>query len=153
MTIARADFASLFEEIWTGVGLSAPVAEPEATLAREGAVTLTGQVGLAGEWSGAVLVEMSEALAITMAAAMFGLEADELEEDDVTDAVGELANMLAGKVKARLGIPTSLSLPSVTAGDGYRVWVQGSKVVCELLLRCGDEIAAVRLLEGTTGQG
>jgi chemotaxis protein CheX len=151
MGITTEAFGRLFADIWTtAVGLPStdvPAAAGEVA----GTVMHTGQVQLTGGWSGAVLIELSDALAGTAAGQMFGLTPDELSPDDVADAVGELANMLGGNVKAHLGASCDLSLPSVTVGDGYRVSVSRSKVVCELRRRCGGETVVVRLLEGTTG--
>jgi chemotaxis protein CheX len=48
--------------------------------------------------------------------------ADEVTETEMVDAVGELANMVAGAAKARLeAFELSVSLPSVITGKAHTV--------------------------------
>jgi len=45
---------------------------------------------------------------------------DELEAEDVDDALGELANVVGGNVKAALPGPSTLGLPQVGEAPGVR---------------------------------
>lgn len=68
-------------------------------------------VNIHGRWSGTVLLRCSEFLARHWAASMLGIETADVEHEDIADALGELANILAGNLKRilpggqRLGLP------------------------------------------------
>lgn len=78
-------------------------------------------VGLAGSYNGLVSLHMPSSLALTATSSMLGLEVNELD-DDVNDAMGEIANMIAGSFKQHLskgGMDVHLSTPSVVYGKEY----------------------------------
>ncbi len=84
---------------------------------------VTAMVGLAGTYNGLVCIHapLRQALAITMG--MLGMEVREFN-DDVRDALGEIANMIAGSFKQHLsrgGADIRLSTPSVITGKEYMV--------------------------------
>lgn len=74
---------------------------------------LSAALRLSGAWSGAVLLQCPEGHAAAAAAAMFAREPAQLSDGDARDAVGELANIVAGNIKSLLPAPCELSLPSV----------------------------------------
>ena len=78
------------------------------------AATLHAFVGVQGAWSGQVLLELTEATAVEVCQEM--LQATEVTDADVTDAVGELVNMVGGNVKSLMSSPSSLGLPMVMHG-------------------------------------
>src|SRR5664280_3359955 len=59
---------------------------------------LTAMVGLAGTYNGLVSVHIPWPLAISFTSLMLGMEVTEID-DDVNDAMGEIANMIAGSFK------------------------------------------------------
>lgn len=84
---------------------------------------LTAMVGLAGVYNGLVSVHIPWPLAISFTALMLGMEVSEID-DDVNDAMGEVANMVAGSFKQHLskgGSDIQLSIPSVVNGADYNV--------------------------------
>ncbi|MEO2045676.1 MAG: chemotaxis protein CheX [Pirellulales bacterium] len=82
---------------------------------------VSGVIGLTGKAVGTVVINLSEDVAIKAASAMLMMEIQELN-DDVTDAVGELANMVAGQAKADLAeFDMSVSLPNVITGAGHEI--------------------------------
>jgi len=89
-------------------------------------------IQITGGWEGAVTIECTVELARSMAEDMFGMEPGEAADDEVFDALGELANVVGGNVKALLDGSADLSLPAVTTGVDYRVVVPGSKETCQL---------------------
>jgi CheY-specific phosphatase CheX len=89
--------------------------------------SMTGLVTIAGGWSGAVQVQCSQAAAEAFAAAMFAV--DEVDADEVRDAMAELTNMTGGGMKNLLPEGCQLGIPTVTAGVGYRVDVPRTVVV------------------------
>jgi chemotaxis protein CheX len=73
-------------------------------------------IGISGDVSGCVVVTLSKKTALQLASALLGDQIQELD-DDCIDAIGEIANMVAGSAKA--GFPdenTSLSVPTVVIG-------------------------------------
>lgn len=84
---------------------------------------LTAMVGLAGTYNGLVSVHLPWPLAISFTSLMLGMEVTEID-DDVNDAMGEIANMIAGSFKQHLskgGSDIQLSTPSVVNGSDYMV--------------------------------
>jgi len=84
---------------------------------------LTAMVGLAGTYNGLVSVHVPWPLAISFTSLMLGMEVTEID-DDVNDAMGEIANMVAGSFKQHLskgGSDIQLSTPSVVNGSDYLV--------------------------------
>lgn len=85
------------------------------------------------------------ALATTLTTAMFQT-GDEPCPDDIRDALGELANMLAGNVKALLPEPCAISLPAVAFGPDHHVSVVGTSPVATVAFTCAGERLFVTLL-------
>lgn len=77
---------------------------------------VTATVRILGAWRGCVVLTTPEPLARAAAAAMLGVRTEQLSRADVADAVGELANVVAGNLKSLLPAPSTLSLPAVAAG-------------------------------------
>jgi len=85
--------------------------------------SITGMVGFAGTYSGVISIHCPVALALKITSNMLGMECDEVNED-LNDAIGEIANMLGGSVKQVLskgGLDVKLSIPTVIAGEDYTV--------------------------------
>jgi chemotaxis protein CheX len=95
--------------------------EPSDQLANPLFSIVTGMVGLAGTHRGILAIHTPYDLAKTITANFLGIEVEEID-NDVKDAIGELANMIGGSVKSILsqnGKDISLSLPSVISGAEY----------------------------------
>jgi chemotaxis protein CheX len=69
-------------------------------------------VEIHGDWTGTVTLEMTPETAETAARTMLLL--DSVAEEDVTDALGELVNMIGGNIKSLLPSGSTLGLPRVT---------------------------------------
>jgi len=98
--------------------------------------TLAGYVLIAGGWNGAVCVHCSARLGRLLAARMFGGDPQLISVDQTQDALGEVANMIAGQVKALSPQGAVLSLPAVVWGTDYRVRVPGSELLAEITMSC-----------------
>lgn len=80
-------------------------------------------VGMAGNNKGVLAIHIPEATALVITGSFLMMEVTEIDED-VKDAIGELANMVAGSVKADLteqGHDFKLSIPSVVCGAEYAI--------------------------------
>ena len=79
-------------------------------------------VGIAGAWTGSGRISCTAAFACRLSGAMLASEYTAVNED-VLDAMAELANMIIGNVKSvleeRLG-PLGLSVPTVIFGRNYQ---------------------------------
>ncbi|HPF70733.1 MAG TPA: chemotaxis protein CheX [Candidatus Krumholzibacteria bacterium] len=109
----------------------------------------TACVHISGNWQGVVSAECSYAMAVDIAAAMFMMEPDELSEDEVRDALGEVANLLAGQFKIDLPEGCALSLPTVTKGLDYLINVPGSQLSQRVSVAQAGQCMVVSVFEGT----
>lgn len=85
--------------------------------------SITGMVGFAGTYSGVISIHCPVKLAMKITSSMLGMECEEINED-LNDAIGEIANMLGGNVKQVLskgGLDVKLSIPTVISGEDYTV--------------------------------
>lgn len=88
-----------------------------------GAFDVSGVVGFTGQVQGFVALSFREAAALYVAGAFMG-EAVSAVDAEVKDAVGELANMVAGGAKSALaaaGYELRISIPSVIVGPGHSI--------------------------------
>lgn len=86
---------------------------------REG--KFTALVGLAGSLCGVLSLRCSDQAARIMAGKMLGMPPDEVDTDSL-DALGEIANMIAGNFKGKLsgvGNHCMLSVPTIIVGNDY----------------------------------
>ena len=78
-------------------------------------------IGFSGDASGAVVLCFQKATAVKIASTFACTELT-IESPDFADALGEIANMVAGGAKAEFqGIEVNISLPSVIVGTGHEV--------------------------------
>ena len=101
---------------------------------------VSAMVGFAGSFSGMVSITTPQKLALAFTSQMLGMEIAELD-DDVRDALGEIANMIAGSFKHHLvkdGHEVRISTPSVISGEEY-VMTVGSPDILTLMFESGEE--------------
>lgn len=117
---ARLDRA--IEEVFgtmTGVHCS-PVEEAAA----EEGPSVTAMIGLAGAMRGSVVLQSGIAAALRVTALMTGVETAEVDAM-ARDAMGEMANMVAGAWKGydpELASACLLSTPTVVVGEKYELF-------------------------------
>jgi chemotaxis protein CheX len=80
----------------------------------------SGIIGISGSIVGTVVVSFKRETAVKLVAAFAGAEV-EPDTPDFADAIGELANMIAGAAKKDLGGDSSITVPSVISGRGHSV--------------------------------
>ena len=96
--------------------------------------SISGVIGLAGTHKGCLAIHLPNDVAMAITGNFLGMEVVEINED-VEDAVGELANMLGGNVKSILsekGRDIELSMPTTISGREYDF--QPTKVVDRVVL-------------------
>ncbi len=78
-------------------------------------------IGFSCDASGAAILCFRKDVALKTAGRFAGIELT-LDHPDFADALGELANMVAGGAKGDFeGLAVSISLPSVIVGEGHEV--------------------------------
>lgn len=85
--------------------------------------SVTAIVGMAGANKGMLAIHIPEPTALVITSSFLMMEVTEVDED-VKDAIGELANMVAGSIKSDLtekGQEFKLSIPSVVCGAEYEI--------------------------------
>ncbi|MEM6331073.1 MAG: chemotaxis protein CheX [Planctomycetota bacterium] len=88
---------------------------------RRRAFPISGVIGLSGRAQGTVVINLSKEVALAAASHML-LEPKTEIDDEVLDAVGELANVVAGQAKVELEeYELSVSLPNVVTGEGHEI--------------------------------
>ena len=87
---------------------------------------VTCAVYFAGVWTGASLIECPLKMAYEFTARLMRIPKPVEFDNDVCDALGELANMIGGNLKSVLPRGVSLSIPSVVEGSKYSVRVCGA---------------------------
>jgi chemotaxis protein CheX len=102
-------------ELMLGCKLTLPETPPEADL------NITSMVGLAGKLCGVLSVRCDRKSAALITSRMLGIEVAKVG-DEMSDAMGEIANMVAGNFKDKisgLGDGCMLSPPTVITGSDY----------------------------------
>jgi len=90
---------------------------------------ISGIIGLSGSVTGCVVISLSKEIAFQLVSALIGEEVTELD-DDCTDAIGEIANMIAGNAKTDFpGEDNSISVPSVIIGKHKVSYPSGLPII------------------------
>ncbi|NNF99865.1 MAG: chemotaxis protein CheX [Desulfobacteraceae bacterium] len=90
---------------------------------------ISGIIGLSGGVSGCVVINLSREIALQLVSALIGEEVTELN-DDCTDAIGEISNMIAGNAKTDFpGETTNISVPSVVVGKHEVSYPSGLPII------------------------
>ena len=110
--IDEATVQSIAEEAW-----SALVGEDEFLVPLPGALpadAVSSWVEIVGPWNGAVVLTTGRSTAEELSRCLLAEHAPPvLDAEDVEDALGELANVVGGNIKAVLPGPSVLGLPEV----------------------------------------
>lgn len=110
MDIAREDLMALVDQTWQTL-FGDPIGEvgPEEIPAWE----ICSRIEIRGAWRGTVTVLFPSGTAEQVACRMLEAKPGELAAEEILDAAGEMANILAGNLKSMLPQPSSLGLPVV----------------------------------------
>ena len=107
------DLAEMVEQVWTSYldpeGLSPLILTYDENQPSE----VHSSVSITGSWSGHVVFASSTAAIRRATAAFLAMEMEEVSQEDMSDVLGELVNIVGGNVKAMLPPGCMLSLPQV----------------------------------------
>jgi len=84
---------------------------------------VSGIIGLTGDVKGTIAVSFTENCILPIVSSMFGAKMKELN-DEVKDAVGEIANMISGQARQKLelmGRNLKASIPTMVVGKGHSI--------------------------------
>ncbi|MER7004414.1 chemotaxis protein CheX [Dactylosporangium sp. NPDC000555] len=109
------DLIEIVNEVWDAYLQQPPAALTDAPAAPD-PKAITASVSITGAWEGHVRVLVPPIAAGDITAIMLAMGAGEISDRDVTDAMGELVNVVGGNVKNRGAQPAKLSLPVVATG-------------------------------------
>jgi chemotaxis protein CheX len=119
--ILDAFISSVTECFETMMGCQVDVGDPYVVPSATCEQDINSMVGLSGRVPGNVIVGVQRGLAIQFTKEVIGHQTDSIDEQ-VIDAVGEIANMVVGGAKCRLTqFKLSISLPTVICGRGLKV--------------------------------
>ena len=82
----------------------------------KGSKYVTASVQINGTWNGVVTLSIPDGLSRECAAIRFDVASDEATEEDIEEAMGELANMTGGSFKSLIDGTCELGLPAVRGG-------------------------------------
>lgn len=113
-------------------------------LATETAAHVVASVPFAGESSGLVAFHTAIETAKQLAGSMLGMAPAEVD-GEMTDAMGEIANMIAGGFRLALkssGIDLAISVPTVITGSDFRTRyvTPVTRVLCPFRLENGGTV-------------
>ena len=144
MEFSTEALGQIVTDIWTSM-LGFPVEARGEPAAVNGSRHLSASVQISGGWEGTVLVSCPDSLAQRVAGVMF--DTPGASDDEIRDALGEIANMTAGNVKALVESYCRLSLPMVAEGRELAISIPGSKVVAQANFDCGVDPLTVEVFE------
>ncbi len=111
--VNQSDLAEMVEQVWASYldpeGISPLVPTGDDKQPSE----VHSSVSISGSWTGHLVYASSAVGARRAAAAFLDMAPAEVSPDDVSDVLGELANIVGGNVKAMLPPGCFLSLPQV----------------------------------------
>jgi chemotaxis protein CheX len=132
--VSAEQIAEIARDVW-GSFLAMDLADAPDDDAAATGPTMTGCVHVSGEWGCSVILETTSSHAQHAAEAMFAADPGSLSPEEISDALGELTNMVGGNIKGLLPAPSALSLPSVAAGESYTMRVPGAIPVTRVCLQ------------------
>ena len=144
MLIETNDVTQMANEIWGGMLQMElePVSDYPETHEGIGAC-----IQITGAWEGAVRVDCSKTLAQLATSRFLAVSPNEVDIEQIRDAIGELANMSAGSVKPLLPPPCQLSLPTVADGSDYNFTVPHGEVLLTSSFKYQNEPMRITILQ------
>ncbi len=124
----------------TMLNIEVSFGKPHLRTEAEASHDVSGIIGLSGDVMGAVILSFPKPAALKIAGTFAGLTFKDTDED-FADAIGELANMVAGSAKRDLeGLNISISIPSVIIGQNHQV--RATRMVPRLIIPCSTPLGS-----------
>ena len=113
------DLAEMVEQVWESYLDPEGVSPLIPTYDENQPSEVHSSVFITGSWTGHIVFASSTAAARRAAGAFLAMEPGEVSPDDLSDVLGELANIIGGNVKAMLPPGALLSLPQVVLASDH----------------------------------
>jgi len=114
-------FVTAVREVFsTMLGTTVTVSSPHQKCTPAPTHDVSALIGLSGQVIGSMVLSFNQSTAVNAAAAFSGTSIP-ADHPDFPDAIGELANMIAGAAKKHFGASASISVPSIIMGSGHSV--------------------------------
>lgn len=135
----------------TMVKVEATIGRPQLKTDSVAVYDVSSIIGFSGDVIGNVTISFQLRAAQKLVTAFAGMNIDPSSSDFI-DAVGELANMIAGAAKKDLGTAASITVPSVVIGKDHKI-ARLSEVPC-IVIPCNTPVGdfAVEVNIKTVGQ-
>jgi len=146
-TVANEDIVSIVHSIFE-VMLNLPAEPAELGVVQDDGSSWAGSIRIGGAWTGVVEIQITSELARQIAAQMLAMDAADVLENDLQDAVAELTNMIGGNIKSQVPGPSQLSLPCVARvpeGAG----LAGHQLINDIAICSNGEPLRVSVWEAT----
>ncbi|MBN2171599.1 MAG: chemotaxis protein CheX [Candidatus Krumholzibacteriota bacterium] len=144
---------SLQKTYWSICG-DTPQREDGKVLPRD-QFAVSGMISFVGDIDWAMVLCLPRDMAVALSERFMG-QAIDFDSTDMNDLAGELANIIAGDVKARLGergIDVDLSLPTVVKGRGVEVFFSDEVQTVNLLFQAREGAFVMTLAAPTSPIG
>ncbi|MFK7894613.1 MAG: chemotaxis protein CheX [Myxococcota bacterium] len=105
----------------------------------------SGIVQIAGDWSGAISIELQRDFAIRAASAMFQMTPEQVGEEDLLDTVSELSNIVAGNIKSVLPGESVLMIPIVAVAQAPSISMAEADLVSNVGFASEGHVAKVKI--------
>ncbi len=120
---------AVFNIFKTMIDLPLQLGKPSLKKDRMSTYEVSGIIGISGEVIGCVVVSFPENVAKNVASALLDDDIKEVD-DDCTDAIGEIANMIAGDAKKDFPkTDTTISVPTVIVGKHQVAFPSGLPII------------------------
>jgi len=146
MQFIEKEICEYTETIWSSILSLKAIPNSNEHESSENDFALAGCVHITGAWEGTVTIDFPMSLAKQVASIMFNLSGENVEDELIQDALGELTNMTGGNIKSLLPEPCYLSLPAVAFTDS-KMRIPGSERVTNVTFKCSGENFRVSLLK------
>jgi len=113
----------------TMIGVPFTLGKPNIKTETTPQFEISGIIGISGEVRGCVVISLSKGIALQLSSALLDEELTEID-DDCTDAIGEIANMVAGDAKKDFPkVNTTVSVPTVVLGKHKVAYPSGIPII------------------------
>ena len=134
---------SLSRELWASqLGLTIDSTEQVEAAGDER--TFSSCINVSGPWQGTILLERPESIARHAAVMLFSTDGDETSDEDIHDALKELAAMIGKRMRSVLPESAKLSRPSIVSDPTAIEKLQGLN---DLRMSCEGRPIRIALLE------
>jgi hypothetical protein len=145
MHVDEQQILSLSREIWAShLGLNVLPEGPEVSGERK----LASCIEVSGPWHGAIVLECPESIARHAAAMLFASDGEATPEEEIEDALKELAQLVGQKFRTLLPEAAELSRPAIVMDVAGSDALSGMHGLTELTVNCEGRPVRIALYEG-----